>query len=253
MISKIENITAVILVGGMGTRLRSVIGDKQKTLACVDKKPFVTHLLKQISEFGIKNIVLCVGYKADAVRTAIGTSAYGLKISYSEEKTPLGTGGALRLALSKIDTEYLLVMNGDSYVDFELNSFVSWHNQKRAEASLLLTRVKDVSRYGRVVINEDESVELFEEKGRFSGADYISTGVYLFKKNILVSIPEKVNYSLEKDFFPNLITNHKLYGMKVKCKFIDIGTPKSFENAKSFFKNITKSHIPKEFMTSSEQ
>ncbi|MEI6056122.1 MAG: sugar phosphate nucleotidyltransferase, partial [Lentisphaerota bacterium] len=124
MIKKKEDITAVILAGGMGARLRGVIGDSQKVLAQVNGAPFITYLLKQIASFRIRKVVLCTGYKAETVKEEIGENIFGLEISYSEEIEPLGTGGAIISALTKVSTEYLLIMNGDSFLDYNLNDLI---------------------------------------------------------------------------------------------------------------------------------
>jgi len=231
---KLSDITAVILAGGLGTRLRSVFSDRPKVLAEVLGRPFLTYLLDQLSSTGIRKVILCTGYMGDKVQEVYGEMYKSLHLFYSQEDEPLGTGGALRLALPLIKSNSVLVMNGDSYIHADLSSYARWFFHIDRNASLLLARVSDIRRYGMVRVEKDESVSAFEEKEKAKGAGWINAGVYLMKTLLLKSIPSGKAFSLEREFFPSLVGNG-LFGYQCKVRFIDIGTPESYIKAENFF------------------
>ena len=228
-----HSICAVILAGGLGTRLRSVVSDKPKVLANVLGRPFLEYLLDQVNSAGLQNVVMSTGYMGDAVRRTIGKSHGTMRISYSNEDSPLGTGGALRLAMEHCRSDYVLAMNGDSYIDADLRLFLDWFFQTEKGAALILTRVEDPSRFGTVKVGEDGLVTTFVEKGTAQGAGWINAGVYLISRKLIMSMPVATNLSLERDFFPRL-AGKRLYGYCCDGKFIDIGTPESYDFARRF-------------------
>lgn len=230
-----QNVTPLILAGGLGTRLRSVIAHKPKALASVNDRPFLSYLLDQLIAADFRKVILCTGHKAGMVREAFGQSYKELIICYSQESKPLGTGGALRYALPMIEKDTVLAMNGDSYIDADINAYLGWFFKKKIDAALLLVKVNDVSRYGRVEIDRNSHVIRFEEKKKSGGEGFINSGVYIFKKKMLECIPPAKKFSLERELFPNLI-NKGLCGYVVESKFIDIGTPESYAEVKRFFK-----------------
>ena len=228
------DIPITILAGGLGTRLRSVLPTRPKVLALVQGRPFLIYLLDQLAAVGAKEIVFCVGYMADTVEETLGDQYQAIRLTYSREKEPLGTGGALRQALSFFSSDPVLVMNGDSFMDADLAGYLHWFLQKGLEASLALAQVFDTSRFGQVTVDEDERIMRFEEKGSHQGPGWINAGIYLLRKEILQLIPEGMNYSLEGGLFPNLLPE-RLYGYRSEGKFIDIGTPESYSQAENFF------------------
>jgi D-glycero-alpha-D-manno-heptose 1-phosphate guanylyltransferase len=230
----INTLTALILAGGLGTRLRSVVADRPKVLAKVNGRPFIAFLLDQVAAFGIKHIIFCTGYLGEQIFTEFGESYQGIDLEYSHEATPLGTGGALRLALPKFKSDTLLVMNGDSYCLTDINSFWNCHQTKNATATINLTNVADTQRYGHVKINSDNQVISFMEKCSQVGSGLINTGVYLIKRHAIVTIPENLTISLEKNVLPNLI-GKGLYAYSSFAKFIDIGIPEDYARGKDFF------------------
>jgi len=230
-------LTVLILVGGLGTRLRQTVPDKPKVLADINGRPFLTYLLDRIDVAGLKNIILCTGYMADTVRATIGDRYGSIDIQYSRETEPLGTGGALKLAAPLISSDYVLAMNGDSFIDSELKPFFNWSMAVQSIATIMLARVDDVGRYGRVIISEGGKIVRFEEKCHESCPGWINTGVYLLNNRLIEGIPSDTFYSLEHDFFPGLIGTG-LYGYRCDAPFIDIGTPMSYIQAQVFFKNF---------------
>ena len=178
----ISGITVAILAGGLGTRLREAVADKPKVLAEVNGRPFLTYLLDRIADAGACRVVLCTGYLAKLVTSTLGDRYRNIELLYSEESVPLGTGGALRLALPLFNSDPVLVMNGDSFCDADLLLFEEQHRNSGAKASLVLAKVADVNRYGSVVLAPDNAITHFAEKGNRQGEGLINAGIYLFAK-----------------------------------------------------------------------
>lgn len=234
--NKLAEITATILAGGFGTRLRSVVSGRPKVLAEVNNRPFIAYLLDQLSQAGVKTVVLCTGYLGEQIKAIFGEYYKGLTLLYSQERSALGTGGALRLALSLFKSEIVLVLNGDSFCQTNLPYFLNRHIVKKAIVSLLLTEVSDIGRYGSVRLEMDGKIMSFEEKGMKTGPGLINAGVYLLNHAFLESIPVNTNISLERESFP-LWINKGLYGFQSKGNFLDIGMPQDYAAAGHFLKS----------------
>jgi len=230
----LPDLTAVILAGGLGTRLRTVAPNRQKVVAAVGARPFVTRVLDQLAAAGLRRVVLCTGHHSEQVRAELGDQYGRLALRYSLESQPLGTAGAARLALSMVTGDPVLVMNGDSFCAADLGAFLQWHQARRAAGSLLLTRVADVGRYGQVQVAADGAVERFVEKSAMSGPGWISAGVYLLAHRVLEAIPTEQLVSIERAVFPAWV-GKGLYGWPGGGRFIDIGTPASLAEAQGFF------------------
>jgi NDP-sugar pyrophosphorylase family protein len=232
--ANLASVTAVILAGGLGTRLRPVVADRPKGLAMINGRPFLTYLLDQLAAVGIQDAVLCTGYRGEQVHATLGDSYGSLRLRYSQEPSPLGTGGAVRFALPLLTSASLLVVNGDSFCEVNLEAFWAWHRTRQAQATLLLTKVPDVQRYGQVRIDADGAVVSFVEKGAGKTAGLINAGMYLVTQPVLCSIPATGAVSLERETFPAWI-GHGLYGYRSVGRFLDIGTPESYALAAQFF------------------
>ena len=202
-------------------------------LATVCGRPFLTHLLDQLVVAGVERVVISTGYMADAVAAAIGTSYRGMDIVYSREDEPLGTGGGIRLGVDKLQSNRFLALNGDSFCALNFGEFISFHESKGATVSLALTRVDDCSRFGEVITSEDGTVEQFIEKGASSRPGWINAGIYLLSREFIQGLPANQPISLERDVFPMMVKTG-LYGFKGGGKFIDIGTPESYQIAEAF-------------------
>lgn len=232
------DITAVILAGGKGTRLQSAVADRPKVLAKVYGRPFISYLLDQLIEAGLTSVVLSTGYMNEMVAEELGDSYKGLKLTYSVEDTPLGTGGGLRRALDFLDDELILVLNGDSYAGLDLGAFLKWFSLRDRDAAIALASVGDVSRYGSVEIGTDGAISVFKEKeaGK-AAAGLINAGVYLVKRSLVAEIKADAAYSLERELFVSLVNEGgRLWGFPFEGVFIDIGTPESYANAEEFFR-----------------
>jgi|SRR3989344_5929630 len=231
--SNLSEISVAILAGGLGTRLAPVLSGTQKVVAKVRNHPFLEYILSQLNKAGFKSVVICTGHLGNQVKREFGNNYINLSLRYSQENSELDTAGAIRLALSKLDSEDILIMNGDSYYDLNLQSFYDFHLKKRAKISIILKQMGDTSRYGRVSMDEDGQVVGFEEKGK-NGEGYINGGIYFIKKSHLYEIPEGRPVSFEKEMFPNWI-GKGTYGFKAEGNFIDIGTPQTYNEAEEFF------------------
>lgn len=227
-------LTAAILAGGLGTRLRLVLADRPKVLAEVHGRPFLAYLLDQLSTSGLRTVVLCTGYLGEQIRHEFGDSYGNLDLLYSQEASPLGTGGALRLALPLFQADPILVMNGDSFCDMDLGAFWGWHRSVRGEASLALVKMANSTRYGRVRVGADGAVLSFEEKSGRGDPGWVNAGIYLLTRSFIQAIPENRAISLEKDIFPAWI-GRSLYGYQTEGCFLDIGTPEAYAEAGRFF------------------
>ena len=235
----IDNVTALILAGGLGTRLSSVIFDQPKVLAPVNGRPFLSYLLDQLVNAGFRDVILCTGYKGEMIRETFGNRYKDLIVHYSRDPEPLGTGGALRYALPMIEKDTVLAMNGDSYIDVDLSAYLKWYLKNEIEAALLLTKVDDANRYGKVEVDIKNCVISFVEKKGDVCSGFINAGVYIFKKHILERIPSARPFSLEREFFPSLI-GKDLFGYFCESELLDIGTPESYARAEEFFSEIRK-------------
>ena len=230
---------AAILAGGLGTRLRSVVSDRPKVMAQVAGRPFITHLLDQLAEAGIRKTVLCTGYLAAMIRDELGDAYRGMELAYSVEPAPLGTGGALCHAAGQLSGETLLVLNGDSYCCCRLADFRASHSASGACAAMALTQVDDVARFGAVLTGEASRVESFLEKGGQKGPGWINAGIYLLPRTVIQEMVPDREFSLERELFPALIAQG-LYGYRCAGPFIDIGIPEEYERSQRLFLEQTR-------------
>tara|TARA_R110000787_G_scaffold23762_2_gene67592 strand:- start:4970 stop:5713 length:744 start_codon:yes stop_codon:yes gene_type:complete len=230
---------ALVLAGGLGTRLRGAVADRPKALAEIAGRPFLAWQLDELAKNGITQVILCTHYMSDMIETAFPADTVlpnGIQITYSRETTPLDTGGALRLAVEQVppDESVVLAVNGDTFCNFDLAAMFGAHNFSRANATLLLSEVDDVLRYGSVDARKDGYVTAFNEKSDVDGgAGWISAGVYLLCLEALRTLPLGRKVSLERDVFPNWI-GKGLYAFSGGSHFLDIGTPVSFAQAETY-------------------
>jgi NDP-sugar pyrophosphorylase family protein len=229
-VSYLSNATAVILAGGLGTRLRSVVADRPKVLAEVGGRPFIEILLDQLVAEGVKSVVLCTGYLGIQVQDRLGTNYRAMALRYSREPQPLGTGGALRLALPMLDSDPVLVMNGDSYCEARFDTFADRHASQGAAATILLVETDDTRRYGRVRVDQEGRVVSFSEKSADVGPGWINAGIYLLSRTLIESITTGRAVSLEHEVFPEWI-GRGLYGYCSPGRLWDIGLPESYARA----------------------
>jgi NDP-sugar pyrophosphorylase family protein len=233
--------TAIILAGGKGTRLARVLPGLPKPLAPVLGRPFLLHLLDSLAAAGVERAVLSLGYEAAQIEQAV--RGYDrLMIETAVEPAPLGTAGALRLALSKAKGERFLALNGDSYAPFNLQGFLDFHRRGGFAVSLIAVSMEDASRFGLLDIADSGRVLAFNEKqAGASGA--INAGIYLIERNVLEELPGRKVLSFETDVLEPLAKAGRLGAFLSPGPFIDIGTPDSYAGADAFFTNLQKSHL----------
>jgi NDP-sugar pyrophosphorylase family protein len=223
---------AIILCGGAGLRLRSVTGNNPKSMAAVSGRPFLEVLFKQLRRYGFQRVILAVGYQGEIIRSHFGERAFDLQLLYSDELSPLGTGGALRNAADLLESGSALVMNGDSYTDADLRWFACAHDEADADVSVLAVPVDGRGDCGSLVVENSGNVRQFEEKTASHLARHLNAGIYMMSHRMLYDIPAGVQISLERELFPRWIGE----GRRVKAfvysgKCVDIGTPERYETA----------------------
>jgi NDP-sugar pyrophosphorylase family protein len=223
--------TAFVLAGGLGTRLRPSIGDLPKALAPVGGRPFLALVLEWLARSGVRDVVVCAGYGADRVREAVGRgAAQGVRISYSVEPEPLGTGGALRHAAGFV-TGPSLVVNGDTLAPCDPWALERARWERGALGAVALYRVPDARSRGRVECGDDRRVTRFVEKDeRHEGPAWVNGGVYAFSPALWRRLRDGVS-SLERDVLPPIADTGGLVGVEVEGEFFDIGTPDDWARA----------------------
>ncbi len=231
-----SRVDVVILCGGKGTRLQAAVADRPKPLACISEKPFLDILIQQFVRAGYRRFVLCSGFKGEMIHDHFRHAGLPVEIRYSHEDSPLGTGGAVKLAEKLIEGDQFLVTNGDSYCSVDLAAFHDNHRRRHALMSMVLARSEDPEDYGSVQVNGNGQITQFAEKQGLSKRGHVSAGIYLFERQVLESIPEGTPYSLEYDLFPHLVKlQSKCYGFDSHTPVIDIGTPRRLEKARQYF------------------
>lgn len=225
---------AIILAGGFGTRLRHVVSDVPKPMAPMNDsgKPFLSVLLEKLSEEGITHAVLSTGYMSEVIETYFGKIYAGIRIDYSVEKTPLFTGGAVKLALSKCQEDTLFVLNGDTYFDVDLSTMFAFHTEQEADFTVAIKEMHDFDRYGTVEI-QDGRIISFREK-RYCKDGWINGGIYCLKRSLLADFP-MTKFSLEKDFMEKKLTEINMMAFPSEGYFIDIGIPEDYALARKQF------------------
>jgi NDP-sugar pyrophosphorylase family protein len=223
---------AFVLCGGLGTRLRPILADRPKSMALISGTPFLQLLLDRLRSQGINDTILGTGYMAEKIESYFGSgNKLSMHIHYSREHKPLGTGGALKFAEPLI-SDPVLVLNGDSYVEWMLHPMLELFRAKDADLVLMLQAVRDVTRYGSVALSKDGRVTQFIEKGIGAGPGLINAGVYLLRKQIVRELPVGKAVSLEREVFPSLL-GRGIYGLVSTGLFIDIGIPEDFKRAQA--------------------
>lgn len=237
---------ALVLCGGLGTRLRPTISDRPKPLAPVADEPFLVHVLDQLVAAGCARAILCTGHLGDQIEVAFGTDHDGMVLTYSRETEPLGTAGALALARAHLDGGGAVVMNGDSFVDVDLRQFVAFARRAESCAAIVTTTVgpEGATRYGAVKVDGAGLVTRFCEKGGEEGAQQgegpvqINAGVYWFGADVLSAIPASGPVSLEREVLPPLAAGDDLAAFTTAAAFLDIGVPSDYARAPAFFQAL---------------
>ena len=226
--------SAILLVGGMGTRLMPLTSKTPKPMLQVAGVPFTEHQIRKAAQAGITEIVLATSYKAELFEPYFGNGEkFGIKIKYAVEKTALGTGGGIRNAASLLDDcDQVVIFNGDVLSGHDLSAQIKFHIKNNAEVTLYLTKVSDARAYGCVELSADSQVKSFLEKMENPVSDLINAGCYIFNRKVIDQIPANQVISVERDTFPNLLSSGvKVCGYLDNSYWLDIGNPAALVKA----------------------
>ncbi|MDD4179782.1 MAG: NDP-sugar synthase, partial [Candidatus Margulisbacteria bacterium] len=233
---------AVIIAGGMGTRLRPLTYNTPKPIVPVANVAFIVHQIELLKQHGVKEIILNLHYLSEKIMAELGDGRkYGVKLDYSIETAPLGTAGAVKNAEQFFDDDPLIVFNGDALTDINISQLVQYHKKKKAKVTLTLTRVEDPTAYGVILLDEEGKVSRFVEKPSWEQlatlsthgpTDTINAGIYIIDPKVFNDVPKGVEYSFERQLFPSLLEkNAPIYGYISDRYWIDIGKPSQYRQA----------------------
>ena len=236
---------AILLCGGLGTRLRSVVSARPKPMADIAGKPFLHYLVKMLSESGVKHLIFALGYMGEQIEAYFKSGEdYGLSISYSYEDSPLGTGGAIRNALSHVSEENVLVLNADTYFHTDYESLLREQLKNKAAMTIASRKIEDISRYGAILKDESGRILRWNEKMSPNQAEAscpgeINGGIYVMQKSLIEKIPEG-KQSLENDCIPAWLKDG-VYLQTVLSDgyFMDIGIPEDYAQFRKDIENGT--------------
>ena len=227
----------IILAGGFGKRLFDVVSDVPKCLAPINGTPFLDYLIKYLQKYGISRLILSLGYKSDFIISYINEFHSDLDVTFVIEDSPLGTGGAIKASLKEVKAKNVLVVNGDTFFNINLNAFYNAALTNQYAFTMALQRMERNYRYGFVELDEKNEIISFCEKQESNNV-LINTGFYIINKEQLDFGANNDIFSLEKDFFESDLRKIKLYGIEFNDEFIDIGVPYDFNKAQTFFKQL---------------
>ena len=224
---------AIVLAGGFGTRLRGIVDDVPKPLAPVAGQPFLAWLLDRLATGGMRRCILATGYLSDVIEQRIGARWQGMEIAYSVEPEPLGTGGAIRLAATRLQGDAAHVLNGDTWLEYDPVALEDTARAAGASMTIALARVDDVARYGAVDIDNGR-VTGFREKGE-SGPGWINAGCYFLGADALAALPARDAFSFEQDVLQPRVQERAVAAFTETLGFIDIGVPEDYARAQLQF------------------
>lgn len=228
----------IILAGGLGTRLRSVVSEVPKCMAPVNGEPFLYYLLTALSHYSVQKVVLSVGFKREYIEDWVREheTEFPFDIEFAVEDVPLGTGGGIRLALQSCTSDAICVMNGDTFFDINLDQLQMAHKHEGRILSMAVKHLVDFDRYGTVQFDDNGTVIGFNEK-RYCEDGYINAGVYFVSdRNLLKDMPEK--FSFEMDFLQPKASEGLVQAYVSDGYFIDIGIPQDYAKANEDFKDF---------------
>jgi D-glycero-alpha-D-manno-heptose 1-phosphate guanylyltransferase len=229
--------TAIVLAGGLGTRLLSVVKDLPKCMAPVNGKPFLSFVMAQLQKNGIEKVIFSLGHKSDIIIDFLESNYPSLDKKYVVEKEPLGTGGAIKAACKYVSCKDVVIVNGDTFFNIDINKLVLFHQDNLADCTLALKLLKNTGRYGTVVINSKGLIKSFTEKNQ-ALQGYINGGIYVLHVNSFLNEPLPAKFSFEKDYLEKNTRVKKIYGVRNNKYFIDIGIPEDYERANAQFVNL---------------
>ncbi len=233
---------AIVLAGGLGTRLRSVVSEVPKPMAPVAGRPFLDYILYYLKKQGITKVVLAVGYKWEIIRDHYknNDTSFGIEIEYSVENEPLGTGGAIFKAAKKVRNDDFFIINGDTSFDVPLNQVKTFSTNNHAEITLALKRISNSDRYGSVECSPNGRVLSFKEKGvnNIATPTEINGGIYFMQKSLLNRFNFQDKFSFETDFLQGNLSTINAFAKAFDSTFIDIGIPEDYFRSQKIFENV---------------
>lgn len=229
---------AIVLVGGLGKRLRSEVSDLPKAMAPVNGQPFLEYQMAYLKKQGITRAILAVGYKKEQIQHHFQNEFQGMNIAYAIEQEPLGTGGAIVNALPLVKSRRFFILNGDTIFNIRLNELIKKYQEMNAGLTLALRKVNDTGRYGSVQIDKDGRITGFLEKGESQGEGLINGGVYYTESSLFDSYREKEVFSFEKEILESNYKTHRFFAVPFEDYFLDIGIPEDYKRAQNEFKRL---------------
>ena len=227
---------AIVLVGGLGTRLRAELADLPKPLAPVAGRPFLAYVLDQLAAGGLRRTILATGYLSEKVEAAIGRHWGDMEIAYSVEEVPLGTGGAVARAAKQLQGSNAHIANGDTFLRFDLRSLEQAVDAAGASLGMALAQVADVGRYGAVEVL-DGRVSAFREKGG-QGPGLVNAGSYFVTADAIAGFPQRDVFSFEEAVLLPMANAGRVVALSDTSNFIDIGVPEDYRNARRLFAGL---------------
>jgi len=231
------NMEAIILAGGVGSRLRSVIKDIPKPMALVNSKPFLEIILDNLNKSGFKKVILSVGYLSEIIIGYFGNNYKDIKIEYAIEEVRLGTGGAIKYAMGFCSDEYVFIFNGDTFLNVDFEKIIKLGEENNRPV-IVSRNVDDVSRYGSLIHFKKTLVDYREKKG--IGAGEINAGCYYLPRTIMGNCMPEEAFSFEGKSIPSIMKNPGFMVFKHDGIFIDIGIPDDLKKAKSILAEYAK-------------
>jgi len=220
----------IVLAGGLGTRLRSVVADVPKCMAPVHNKPFLAYIIGYLESYGIERFIFSLGYKHEVITQYLTLHFPRLNAELVVEEEPLGTGGAIKLSCEKATGNNVIIANGDTLFKADVNILAKTHLQHRADCTLALKPMQNFDRYGVVELKEDNTIKSFEEK-QFYKTGLINGGLYALNLNTFLKEDLPSKFSFEKDYLEALYNKRAMIGVVQDAYFIDIGIPADYERA----------------------
>ena len=242
----------IILAGGLGTRLRSAYASGPKSMAPISGRPFLDYLVRWLRSEGVRQVVLCIGYKGGQIRRWLGSGKMlRVQAKYSVEKKLLGTAGAVRKGQNVIRSPRFIVVNGDTMLVVNLRKMLEFHIASKALATVAAVATREASRYGTLLIGKSHEVKQFREKQPSRGVpgkarQYINGGVYILERSIISKINPRTPTSLEKQVLPTLASSKRLFAYETSGYFLDIGVPDDFDRAQSELPKLKFGNDPDE-------
>jgi D-glycero-alpha-D-manno-heptose 1-phosphate guanylyltransferase len=230
---------AIILAGGLGTRLKSVLPDLPKCMAPVNGKPFLSYIIDYYLQQGTERFIFSLGYKHAVISEWVKKQYPSLKVEFVIENEPLGTGGAIQYAVEKAKGKDILILNGDTFFEVTLQALSDYHKRSGSACTLSLKPMKNFERYGVIEMEEDGRIKSFKEK-KYYTEGLINAGVYVLNTGRFRQQRRPAKFSFEKDYLELSFSSMPMYGFVQDGYFIDIGIPEDFERAQTEMQRIRK-------------